>query len=229
MKRYRKYILGIVLIIALCASVCFIPIDATRFAPNVEKQIADELGIKIHIDQLIFRFGPSLKIKSPNMELMYNDGQKFGQLNNVKFFVPWSTLIKDDVVVKKIYADSFVIETTSEDKCLPELMEKLKARNSEGRLNITLHNYNISYKNIPAEKLYSLNGSNIDLSKRAGDNNFKLSTDGSFFINKKTYLTYNLSLDNNVEMVSSNNKFSIQEFLDQPLCQNKNPVTQFDL
>ena len=103
MKKYRNYIIAILVVIAFCISICFVPIDATRFVPQVEKQFAQVLGVQVHIDKLIFRFGPALKIKAPVMHMMYQDGQKFGQLDNVKFFVPWSTLFKDDVHLKRIY------------------------------------------------------------------------------------------------------------------------------
>ena len=99
LKKYKKYIVALGLFFAFCVSVCFIPIDATRFIPVIEKQVLKEYGVNIHIEKLIFRFGPSLKIKAPNMHVMYEDGQKFAQFNNVKFFVPWSTLFKEDVVV----------------------------------------------------------------------------------------------------------------------------------
>ena len=110
MKKYKNYIISVLVIIALCISICFIQIDATRFVPQVEKQFEQDLGVKIHVERLIFQFGPSLKIKAPVMHLMYQDGQKFGQLDNVKFFVPWSTLFKDDVALKRIFADKFIVK-----------------------------------------------------------------------------------------------------------------------
>ena len=70
MKKYKNYIICVLIIISFCISVCFIPIDATRFVPQVEKQFAQELGINVHIEKLIFRFGPSLKIKAPVMHLI---------------------------------------------------------------------------------------------------------------------------------------------------------------
>ena len=52
MKKYRAYIISIALILAFCISVCFIPIDATKFIPQIEKQVAKDLGIKIHIEKI---------------------------------------------------------------------------------------------------------------------------------------------------------------------------------
>ena len=52
-KKYRKYIITLILIIAMCVSICFIPIDATRFIPVVEKQFQQDLGVQVHIERLI--------------------------------------------------------------------------------------------------------------------------------------------------------------------------------
>ena len=99
MKKYKLYIILSLAFIALCVSICFIPIDASRFIPAIESQVTKDLGVKIHIEKLILRFGPSLKVKAPTMHMMYEDGQKFGQFDNVKFFIPWSSLFKNDTVV----------------------------------------------------------------------------------------------------------------------------------
>ena len=103
MKKYKNYIIIALAVIAFCVSICFVPIDATRFIPAIESQVTKDLGIKIHIEKLILRFGPSLKVKAPVMHMMYEDGQKFGQFDNVKFFIPWSSLFKNDVVVKPFF------------------------------------------------------------------------------------------------------------------------------
>ena len=70
MKKYRNYIISFVVILAFCISICFIPIDATRFIPSIESQVTKDLGIKIHIEKLILRLGPQLKVKAPVMHMM---------------------------------------------------------------------------------------------------------------------------------------------------------------
>ena len=116
MKKYKNYIITVLAVIVFCVSICFVPIDATRFIPAIESQVTKDLGIKIHIEKLILRFGPSLKVKAPVMHMMYEDGQKFGQFDNVKFFIPWSSLFKNDVVVKRLYADKLIVKVKSNDK-----------------------------------------------------------------------------------------------------------------
>ena len=62
MKKYRVYIIVILLIIAFLISICFIPINASKFIPEVEAQVTKDLGIQIHIEKLILRLGPALKL-----------------------------------------------------------------------------------------------------------------------------------------------------------------------
>ena len=199
MKKYKNYLIVIILLVALCVSICFIPIDATRFIPIVEKQFQQDLGVQVHIEKLIFRFGPSLKIKAPVMHLLYEDGQKFGQLNNVKFFVPWSTLFKDEVYVKRIYTDKLILKTSSGDKYLSKILEKIKNRDYDLYPNLAVHNYSISYNIKDKNNTYQLKGSNLELIKLENCKNIKLITDGQFYINDKEYITYNLSITPEVE------------------------------
>lgn len=217
MKRYRKYIIIVLILIAFCVSICFIPIDATRFVSVVEKQAEQEMGVQIHVEKLIFRFGPSLKIKAPVMHIMYEDGQKFGQLNNVKFYVPWSTLIKDSVCVKKIYADKFILKIKSDDKYLAKLIENFNSKDYEMYPNLKVKNYDIIYRLQDKNKDYVLSGSNLELNKIVNYHNTKLDAEGTFLINEKPYISYNLSITPNIEFDKNKNdqKFNLIELAEQ--------------
>lgn len=216
MKKYKYYFILLLVLITFCISVCFIPIDATRFVPQVEKQFEQELGIKIHIEKLIFRFGPTLKIKAPVMHLMYQDGQKFGQLNNVKFYVPWSTIIKDDVNLKRIYTDKLIIKTNSTDKYLNPLLEKFNSKEYSMCPNLIIKNYDIVYTDVDKSKEYSLKGSTFELIKLDKYKNLKIVTDGDFYINDKKYIKYNISLTPNIEPdINLKPELSLKEFVNQ--------------
>ena len=216
MKKYKNYIVALLILIACCISICFIPIDATRFIPQVEEQFANELGIKIHVEKLIFRFGPSLKIKAPVMHLMYQDGQKFGQLDNVKFFVPWSTLFKDSMYVNRIYTDKFIVKTSSNDKYLNALLDRIQSKEYDKYPNLQLKNYSILYNITDKNKQYLIKGQNIELTKLENYKNLKIVTDGDFYINDKQYVNYNISVVPNVEFKNDKKEdFDIQKFVDQ--------------
>ena len=118
MKKYRNYIISILVLLLICVSICFVPINASKFIPLIENKRSSEIGVKVHIEKLIFRFGPSLKLKAPVMHVMYEDGQKFGQFDNIKLYIPWSSLFKDDVAIKKIYTDKCILKLNSTDKYL---------------------------------------------------------------------------------------------------------------
>ena len=215
MKKYRNYIIAAIVIIAFCISICFVPIGASKLIPLVETQVSKDLGIKIHIEKLIFRFGPSLKVKAPVMHMMYEDGQKFGQFDNVKFFIPWSSLFKNDVIVKRIYADNLILKVSSNDKYLGSVLEKMNQREFEENPNISLKKYSINYNYAEAGKNYKIMGSNLELDKIQNYKNLKLSTIGQFFINDKQYLSYDLSIVPNIHPVEVKKDVDLFGFLEQ--------------
>ena len=214
MKKYKNYIIIAFAVIAFCVSICFVPIDATRFIPAIESQVTKDLGIKIHIEKLILRFGPSLKVKAPVMHMMYEDGQKFGQFDNVKFFIPWSSLFKNDVVVKRLYADKLIVKVKSNDRYLPAFVEKLNAKDFNETPDVTLKSYSVCYYDKDLEKHFKLVGSDLNLAKLVNYKNLSVKTIGEFFINDKKYISYDVSIVPNIEM-SEKKDFNINEFVEQ--------------
>jgi len=216
MKKYRIYIIIALIILAMCVTVCFIPIGASKFIPVVEKQFEEDLGVKVHIDKLIFRFGPSLKIKAPIMHIMYEDGQKFAQLDNVKLFINWSAVFKDDVNVNRIYADKIIVKTQSTDKFLKPLLDKISDKDYKDYPNLQFKNYSIKYKLVKNNKDYEIRGYNLNIAKLESYKNLKLETDGEFLINDKNYINYNLSVTPNIEFdKEQKTNFNLNEFVEQ--------------
>ncbi len=216
MKKYRIYIIIALLIIGLLISICFIPINASKLIPDVEAQVAKDLGIQIHIEKLILRLGPSLKLKAPVMHMMYSDGQKFAQFANVRFVIPWDVILKkDSVVLKRIYADKFIVKVNSDDKYLTTLLNKLREKDFQEIPNVTLKSYSITYYDKPIDKVYKLSGSILDIAKIPSYKNLKLKSLGEFFINDKKYLSYDISIVPNIEMPNLSSDFDIKNFLKQ--------------
>lgn len=216
LKRYKNIIITFFLVITFCISICFVPINATHLIPMVEEQAKQEYGLEVHVEKLIFRFGPALKIKAPVMHVMYPDGQKFGQLDNVKFYVPWSTLFKNNIYVNKIYADKFILKTSSNDKYLKDLINSMQSKEFDMYPNLIFKNYNISYTLYDKNKHYQLKGKNLELSKLLRYKNLKLNTDGEFIINDTPYISYNLSLTPNLDLPKNKNiEFDFFDFLNQ--------------
>ena len=114
-KKYRNIIIAFVLVLAAVITICFIPINATKLIPSVERQISEELGVDVHIEKLVLRFGCSVRVKSPIVHLLYKDGQKFGQFNDIKIYLPWSSIIKNDIVIKAVKAGNCIIKINSKD------------------------------------------------------------------------------------------------------------------
>ena len=215
-KNYKNLSIIILILCILCITICFIPINASKFIPIIEKQVSNELDVNVHIEKLIFRFGPSLKVKAPVMHVMYKDGQKFSQFDNVKFFIPWSALLKDDVNIKRIYADKFILKTSSSDKYLAELISKLNNKEFDETPDITFKNYNISYYDKELDKNLKLTGANLDLKKIVSIKNYKISTLGEFYINNKKFISYDISVSPNIKMPENLNKnIKYKEIIEQ--------------
>ena len=215
-KQYRVLIITLVVIFAFCISVCFIPINATRLIPIVEKQVTKDLGINIHIERLILRLGPSLKLKAPAMHIMYRDGQKFGQFTNIKFFIPWSALVKKDIIIKSLKADKFILKLKSDDQYLSSFIEKLNSKKFAEIPDLKLKSYSISYNDVKASKVYKLTGTTFDTAKLKTYQNLQVNAIGEFLINENKYLSYDLSLYPNLEIPEKKFDFNdIALFLNQ--------------
>lgn len=215
MKKYKNYIIGFIVVLAVCISICFLPINASGLIPEIEKQAENDFGVKVHIEKLIFRFGPSLKLKAPKMHILYEDGQKVAQFDNVKFFINWSSLFKKNTVIKRIYADKFIAKVNSNDKYLQDLVQKFKNKKFEENPNIQFMNYNISYFDKNINKKYQIVGNDLNISKIMKFKNYKFSSIGDFFINDKKYVSYNISVRPNISMPDDIEQIDLSPFLSQ--------------
>lgn len=214
MKKYKYIAISLFLLLAFCISICFVPINATRFIPQIEAQVSKDLGVNVHIERLILRLGPSLKVKAPAVHMMYTDGQKFGQINNVKFFIPWSSIVKNDISINRLYADKFIVKVSSKDKYLDSFISKLNSKNNKDFPIIKLKSYSISYKEVNLNKIYRVCGSSLELSKVTNYENIQIKAIGEFFINDKKYLSYDLSIAPNIKITDKKiNSNEIKEFL----------------
>lgn len=215
MKRYSKYLLIALCVIAVLVSICFIPFNASKLIPTIEKQVSNELGVKIHIEKLILRLGPLVKVKAPVMHMMYEDGQKFAQFDNVKFYIPWSSLIKRNPVADTLYANKLTVRVNSDDKYLDNLLDKMQKKDFKEIPNVHLKNYSISYLNKINDDKYCLEGNNLELSKIVGFKNLKINTTGSFSVNTKKYIAYDLAILPKFDTPEEFNKPDLTEIINQ--------------
>ena len=215
MKKYSKYLIILTCIIAVLVSICFIPINATKLIPVIEKQVEKDLGVNIHVERLILRVGPFIKLKAPIMHVTYEDGQKFAQLDGVKLYVNWLTLLKDKPVIEKVYANNLNLRLNSDDKYLPILLEKLQANEFGVTPNIQLKNYEISYLNKLTSDKYNLKGQNFLLGKISNHKNMKITTSGDFSINSKKYINYDIALTPKLEFRKIDFNGDITKFVNQ--------------
>ena len=206
-KKYKRIIILCTILIAIVVSLCFIPFDATKFIPKVEEQFATDLGIDVHIEKLVLRLGPSIKVKAPIVHLLYEDGQKFGQIDNVKIYIPWYSLFKNEFIAKKIKAAKFIIKVSSNDKYLNNIIEKLNQKEFRKIPNFYLKNYSYTYDDKQAGLCFKLAGKDLNITKNLNYKNFKISTIGEFYINEKSYLSYDISFNPQIEFEKASFKY----------------------
>ena len=215
MRKYSKYlIIGLCLLVAL-VTVCFIPISASKLIPVLEEQVTKDLGVKVHIERLILRVGPFLKVKAPIMHVMYEDGQKFAQLDNVKFYISWSSFFKNSPSVNSMQARKLTVRVMSDDKYLQNFVEKLQQKDFNDNPNIKLKEYKFSYLNKTNNDAYTFEGHNLELDKIPSYKNYKLKTNGSFFINSQKHISYDVVVNPNLEYESLSTNMDIVEFVNQ--------------
>ena len=215
MKKYGKYLIITLILIAALVSVCFVPISARKLIPLIEEQVSTDLGAKVHIEKLVLRFGPHIKLKAPVMHVMYEDGQKFAQFDSVKFFIPWHSLIKKDPDVSSIVAKKLTVRLNSDDSFLPAIMEKANARGIEDTPNIHLNSYKISYNNKNARNIYTLEGQNLIIKKIRNFKSFKINTTGTFSIGNVKYINYDLTLNPNLDLPENVLSIDFEKYFEQ--------------
>ena len=215
MKKYGKYLIITLILIAALVSVCFVPISARKLIPLIEEQVSTDLGAKVHIEKLVLRFGPHIKLKAPVMHVMYEDGQKFAQFDSVKFFIPWHSLIKKDPDVSSIVAKKLTVRLNSDDSLLPAIIEKANARGIEDTPNIHLNSYKISYNNKNTRNIYTLEGQNLLIKKIRNFKSFKINTTGTFSIGNIKYINYDLTLNPNLDLPENVLNIDFEKYFEQ--------------
>ena len=215
MKKYGKLIIFGLILLTLLVLLCFVPIRVSKLIPLVEDQVQKDYGVKVHIERLILRVGPSIKIKAPVMHLMYEDGQKFAQFDNVKFYIPWKSFIRKSPVVKHIQAKKLSIRVLSDDVYFNALLNNLQQKSYNDIPSIYLKEYNFSYLNKGNSDKYLLTGESLEINKINAYQNYKLKTKGSFSINSNKYISYDLILDPNLRSFDSIEQFDIINLINQ--------------
>ncbi|MBE7702593.1 MAG: hypothetical protein E7Z89_00935 [Cyanobacteria bacterium SIG28] len=215
LKKYGKYLIILFCLISIIISTFFIPISASKLIPKLEKQVYSELGVNIHIEKLILRLGPSIKLKTPIMHVMYEDGQKFAQFNNVKFYIPWSSLFKKKPSIKSVYSKKVNVRINSDDKFLPMLINRLKNRDIASMPNILFDEYSFTYTSRLNGDKYKVEGKSAEIKKAGNYENVKLKTTGVFKINDKNHITYDLKFIPKYDIEKNDFEFDICKFIEQ--------------
>lgn len=215
MKKYNKIIIILICLTIMFIGVCFIPINASKLIPIIEKQVKNELGVNIHIDKLVLRVGPFIKIKTPIMHILYEDGQKFAQFDNVRFYISLASVFKDNPNLHKIRANKLQLRFNSDDKYLADLLNKIENKNYETTPALSFKEYKLTYNNKEKKDIYTVEGQDLVLKKLNKIKNYKLKTNGVFKINESKYISYDVLLNPNFDLVKTNKTYDFIEIIEQ--------------
>lgn len=215
MKKYKKQIFIIFIILAALVSICFIPINASKLIPKIEEQIAKDLGLDVHIEKLTLRLGPSIKLKTPLMHVLYQDGRKFAQFNGIKLYIGYLSLFKNNPSIKNVVAKKAIIKLKSNDEQFNNLTSKYNEKSFRDLPDISLKSYSITFQNSINNENYYLNGQDLELTKLNNFKNYKLKSKGNFNVNNKKYLSYDLSIIPQFEIPENIKQFNAEELINQ--------------
>lgn len=215
MKKRNLNIIIFISIIALLISICFVPINATRLIPVIEETITEELGVNAHIDKLILRVGPVIKLKAPIMHIMYEDGNKFAQIDNIKLYISWINLFKNKTQINKIKAKKITLRINSDDLCFQNLVKVLTQKELKTSPNISVGDYSLTYINKKQNDKYVLLGNSLEITKIPNYNNLNLSTKGSLSINSNKLITYDLNINPKVDLPTNIPQIDLTEVFSQ--------------
>lgn len=215
MKKYGKYILLSIIIVMTLVLVCFIPIRVSKLIPIIEERVSTNIGAKVHIDKLVLRLGPSIKLKTPIMHVMYEDGQKFAQFDSVKFYVPWYSLLKNEPKLNSINAKKLTVRIESDDKYLSNIFDKLNNQEINNAPNIYLKSYKVSYKDAKSKNTYTFDGQGLLLNKLKKYKSFKINTSGALLIGNVKYINYDVTLVPNIDISNEILFTDITRYLEQ--------------
>ena len=215
MKKYKNLIIIVFSVIICLVSICFVPFNATKLIPTIEEQVAKDFGVDIHIEKLILRFGPYIKVKAPTMHIMYEDGQKFAQFDNVKFYIHWLGLVKEPIHINKIKANRLIVRINSDDKYLAKVIDKISSRETKSLPDIRIKDYNLSYRNHATGNKYAFIGNSLDINKIKHFDNFKVVTKGNFIINAQKHISYDFSITPYIDFSLNTPPIDIVKIIEQ--------------
>lgn len=215
MKKYKNQFLAVIILVTMLISVCFVPINATKLIPMLEAQVTKALGVDVHIEKLVLRLGTGLKLKTPLMHVMYQDGRKFAQFDGIKFYISYLSLFKGTPVIKNISAKKAIIKLSSDDEHWSNLCSIINSKNFNELPDAEIKNYNITYRNKNTGENYYLEGQNLELRKISKFKNFKLQTQGVFSVNNKKFISYDLAISPQLEIPDFEKKFDVEEIISQ--------------
>ena len=209
----KNIIVGFIFIIILGIILCFIPFNANKFIPILQNQIKDKYGFNVTTDKLIIKFGPSIILKSPKLNISY-DNNKFSEVYGIKIKLALLPILKNEFKVKEIRIDNLLTDLAIDTNNNFIISKYIKTPNSNNLIDkLRIKKYNFEIIN-PLNEKYSFIGSELLISDVELNKKFKLATTGKLLINNTNHINYDLSLSYKGDNLNSS-KINIIDFIEQ--------------
>ncbi len=215
MKKTGKFLIILFFILALLVSICFVPIRVSVLIPRIEEQVQKDFGVNLHIERLILRLGPCLKLKAPKAYVFDKQGQKIAQFDTLKLYISWHALLKRHPDVKKFEAKNLILEFSSNNEEITDFINKIDKNLAKKAPNFHFKDYAFIYIDQDKNRKYTFKGHSLDLQKIKPWNSYKLKSKGNFSINGRDYIFIDIHLAPYLEITDFNFDFKILDLFEQ--------------
>lgn len=217
----KKVLILLGIVVSILFILCFIPFNADKFIPTIEKQVENQYGVTLKTDKLTVQFGPSLVVKSPQMTLFYDKSNKFSTLNSVKIKVSILPLLFHKVKINSLRVndvDAVLLADSNHDFVISKYLKTCDSVNTKiPKIKIKKYHLLINDNNI---QKYDIEGSNFSIADFVPNKHIKFAIKGVLSINYIKHCDFDVALDLKNFKLSKSNKIDILDFLAQVKLKN---------
>jgi hypothetical protein len=174
--------------------------------------VKDNIGFGVDIDGLEIKTAWNLSagIAVNKMDLMYPNGEKFAQVNNMQFRVSLIPILFDKFKIDKIEADKVIAELKTDrngnfllQKYLEQKLKEVKPEQkysikfSDKMPQIIAHKYRLSVIDYYGSK-YSIKGSDFDVDDFVLNKKIRVKTKGHLILKDRKQISYDVKLASSV-------------------------------
>ncbi len=225
MNKFLKYTLisCVSFIVVLYAIFLLVPFFLTgiinSYSDEISSIVEKSCGFKLKLENMQVLSTPKLTVgaKAGHVELALPNGEKFLTVDNLQAKMSLIPILAKRIEVDMVGADNINVnlKVKKDGKFLIEdyipQSDNKNAENSQTVVslpyglklsnhlpNVIIHNYNVSFIDMPTDKTYSLYGDNISVSDFILNKKIKVAIDGKAMLQDRVQFNYDFKLLNKI-------------------------------